>query len=169
MFTLPSPLHAAVVHFPIVLVLLGALVALAAVFSRRWNLPLLAAVLLTLGAVGAVVAVGSGQNEGELVSSAGVIEQVLDQHEAWARHTRTAAIVAALLAIATIAASRWTKTSRALAPTAAAAALIAGWCVAQTGHYGGQLVYRHGAGVNLTAPATADARSASTSHLHHDD
>jgi hypothetical protein len=34
---------------------------------------------------------------------------------------------------------------------AAAVALAAGWCVAETGHYGGVLVYQHGAGVGTVA------------------
>ncbi len=162
MLPIPSPLHAAVVHFPIVLVLLGTLTALGAVITRRWNLPLFAAVLLTLGALGAVVAVATGEKEGELVSTAGVIEQLLDRHESWAENTRNFAIAAAVLAMAAAAATRWSRASRALGAATAAVALIAGWCVFQTGHYGGQLVYRHGAGVNLVATSTPDGRSAST-------
>jgi hypothetical protein len=40
----------------------------------------------------------------------------------------------------------------ALSAATALGALLVTWCVVETGHYGGQLVYRHGAGVNL-APA----------------
>ena len=36
---IPDPLHPAVVHFPIVLLLLGAPLAVVAVFVRRFNLP----------------------------------------------------------------------------------------------------------------------------------
>jgi len=55
--TLPNPLHPAVVHFPIVLLLLGAVAALAAAFLPRGRLPLVAAVCLSMGAVGSVAAV----------------------------------------------------------------------------------------------------------------
>ena len=63
---IPDPLHPAVVHFPIVLLLLGAPLAVVAVFVRRWNLPVLAAVVVALGAAGAVVATWTGGEAAEL-------------------------------------------------------------------------------------------------------
>ena len=64
---LPDPLHPAVVHFPIVLVLLGTVVGLVAVFWRKQHLSLLAAVALTLGALGAWAAVETGESDGGLL------------------------------------------------------------------------------------------------------
>jgi len=155
-FSLPSPLHPALVHFPIVLILLGAVVAVAAAFIRRWHLPVIAAVLFVLGAIGSVIAVQTGERDSELVGETAAIEQVLDQHEKWAERTQIAAIIVALLAVAAVVTSRWPLAARALGVATAAGACAATWCVAETGHYGGQLVYRHGAGVNLM-PAGADA------------
>ncbi len=163
MFTIPSPLHPAIVHFPIVFLLLGCVVAVAAAFTRRWNLPLMGAILLALGAAGTVVAVGTGQREGELVGeSAG---RILDEHEDWAERTRTVALVAAALAIGAVATGRLPKAARALGACAALASVGAAWSVAETGHRGGQLVYRHGAGVMLstsTAPTTTASRATAT-------
>ncbi|MDD5198541.1 MAG: hypothetical protein PHC88_01955 [Terrimicrobiaceae bacterium] len=56
MFPLPNPLHPAIVHFPIVLILFGTVVAVTAVFLRRWFLPWVAADLLVCGAAGALAA-----------------------------------------------------------------------------------------------------------------
>jgi hypothetical protein len=44
-----------------------------------------------------------------------------------------------------------------VASLAAIAALTASYGVAQTGHYGGRLVYKHGAGINTAAGEAEDA------------
>ena len=153
--TLPSPLHPAVVHFPIVLIVLGAVVAVVAAYTRRWHLPGIAAALFVLGAVGSVVATQTGEREGELVGETSAVEAILDQHENWAERTQFAAILVALLAVGAVVTSRWPGAARGLGVATAVCALFAAVCVAETGHYGGQLVFRHGAGVNL-APADAN-------------
>ena len=159
LLSLPSPLHPAVVHFPIVLLLFGAVIAVAAAFTKRWQLPQLAAVLLVLGAIGTVVAVQTGERDGEIVGETPAIEALLDEHEEWAERTQIAAVVAALLAAVASATTQWMETvrwqmvARGLRIATGVGALLAAWCVGQTGHYGGQLVYRHGAGVNLTSAA----------------
>jgi len=153
--TLPSPLHPVVVHFPIVLLLLGSVGAVAAAFTRRWQLPLVTAILLGLGAVGSVVAAQTGEREGEIVNENPAIEAVLEQHAEWAERTQTASIVVALIAVAALVTTRWPVAARGLGIAAGVGALLVAWCVIQTGHYGGQLVYRHGAGVNLVSAPSA--------------
>jgi uncharacterized membrane protein len=155
---LPNPLHPALVHFPIVLILLGTLVALVAIFVRRWHLAWIAAGLLAFGAIGAVAAVWTGNSEKEVVGEMNAsADQALDQHEEWGERTRNAAIVAALLAIgAAVVVRRLPNAARTASVIAACAALGASFCVAVTGHYGGQLVYKHGAGINTAAGPLAD-------------
>lgn len=174
---LPSPLHPAVVHFPIVLLLLGAVAAVAAVFIRRWQLPGIAAALFVLGAAGTMVAVQTGDREGELAGETPAIEALVDQHEEWAERTQVAAIVVAVLAVAALVITRWPMATRALGIATAVGAMVSAWCVIETGHHGGQLVYRHGAGVNLaptdandaaTGQATTSTKSASR-RVHDDD
>jgi uncharacterized membrane protein len=155
---LPSPLHPALVHFPIVLILFGTLVALLAIFVRRWHLAWIAAALLAFGAAGAIAATWSGNSEKEVVGEMNVsADHTLDQHEEWGERTRNAAIMAALLAIAAAASvRRLPNLARTASVITACAALGASCCVAVTGHYGGQLVYKHGAGINTSAGALAD-------------
>jgi uncharacterized membrane protein len=155
---LPSPLHPALVHFPIVLILLGTLVALVAIFVRRWHLAWIAAALLGFGAIGAVTAAWTGNGEKEIVGEMNAsADQLLDQHEDWGERTRNAAIVAALLAIGAAASVRRLPAfSRLASVITACAALGASCCVAITGHYGGQLVYKHGAGINTAAGPLAE-------------
>ena len=149
---IPDPLHPAVVHFPIVLLLLGAPLAVVAVFVRSWNLPVLAAVVLGLGAAGALMATWTGGQAAELAGELkGGGEQVLDEHEEWGKRARNAGIVAALLAVTSAALFRKPVAARAVGATAALAAVAAAFSVAQAGHYGGQVVYKHGVGVNTAA------------------
>lgn len=171
----PDPLHPAVVHFPIVFLLIGTVTALAAVFWKKWSLPYVTAGLLMLGAIGAVVAVNTGEADGEMAGEAsGGVDALLDEHENWAERTQVAAIVAGVLAVAAAAVLRWPKVRRVTASVAAAGALTASWCVFETGHRGGRLVYEHGLGV-LAAGAPSRAMEVGTDgparpgRIHDDD
>lgn len=145
-------------HFPIALLLLGAVAAVVAVFVRRWHLPWLAALLLVLGAAGAVVAVGTGEEEGEMAeASSPNVEEVLETHEEWGETTRNIALAAAAFALAAAFASKVRVAGVGLSFVTALLALAGAYAVAQTGHYGGELVYRHGVGINTAAAAASEA------------
>lgn len=160
MIPFPQPLHPAVVHFPVALLLLGALVAVLAVFVRRWHMPLFAAILLSLGALGAVVATVTGEEEEERVEHAiPSAEPVLDEHAGWGEGARNAGIAAALLAVAAAVLVGKPAVGRVLSVLAACIALVAAYYVAQAGHFGGELVYRHGAGVVSGGQTPAGDRS----------
>lgn len=155
---LPDPLHPALVHFPVVLILLGALVAVAAVFWRKSHLPHLAAALLALGAVGAWVAVQTGESDGGLLETGSPpMETLLDAHEDWAKRTLAIAIVAAVAAVGSPSLFRFPRVARAAAVAAALAAGLASYAVYETGHRGGALVFRHGAGVTVGAAGSPAA------------
>lgn len=155
MIPIPSPLHPAIVHFPIVLILLGTVVAVGAVFVKRWHLPAISAVLIALGAIGAFAATWSGEEDAEVVESGSpALEGILDKHEEWGERTRNVAILAALLGIGGVALARkFPKVAQGFSIATAVVGVGASYCVAETGHYGGQLVYKHGAGVNTAAEA----------------
>lgn len=159
MIPFPSPLHPAVVHFPIALLILGLVLAVGAVFVRRWRLPWLAALVLVAGALGSIVAtVTGGEDEERVNESSPGTEQVLEAHEEWGETTRNAAVFGAVLAVSAALTANIRVVGRALSVLTAVVALSAAYSVAQAGHYGGELVYRHGAGVNTTgAPAPGDA------------
>lgn len=148
----PDPLHPAIIHFPVVLILLGTFVAFAAVFWRKNHVPILAAVVLMLGALGAWVAVETGKSDGGLVeglSSQG--EALLDAHQDWAKRTLIIAAVAAMAAVASGLLFRHSRTARAVAVATALFAGLASYGVYETGHRGGALVFRHGVGVDRAA------------------
>ena len=156
----PNPLHPAVVHFPIVLLLLGAVVAIVAVFWRKHGVPALAAGLLVLGALGTWAAVQSGESDGGLIeNSSPQINGLIDAHETWAKRTLVISILAAFASGGTVLAARWPRAARAVAVVAALLSVAAAYAVYETGHRGGALVYRHAAGVEIattTSSVTAD-------------
>ena len=158
---LPDPLHPAIVHFPIVLLLLGAPLAVMAVFVRKWHLPVLAALVLALGATGAVVATITGEQGSELAGElAGSGEKALDEHEEWGERARNSGLVAAVLAILSAALVRKPAAARIAGAVAALAAIAAAFSVAQAGHHGGRVVYKHGIGVNTAAGAAGASNEA---------
>ena len=159
---MPDPLHPALVHFPIVLILLGTGLSILAVFWRKGYVPAFAAVLMVMGALGAWAAVASGKADGGLVeNTSAAVGTLLDAHEMWAERTLTAAAVAAVIAVGSVALlRRFPRAARGVAVAAAFAAMVAAWTVYETGHRGGALVYQHGAGVNTTSATTVLETSA---------
>ena len=153
MFSIPNPLHPAVVHFPIALIMVGAFLSVLAVIFRRWALP--AALVLALGAAGAVVAVKTGEDAdhdaGRISAQA---QEVLKKHAQAAELTRNLSLAAAGLAVVALFLGKIPLLRRILAGLVAIVALIAVWSVAETGHYGGELVYRNGVGVKLPTQPT---------------
>lgn len=147
---IPDPLHPAVVHFPIVLVLLGAALACAAVVWKR--LALLAAICLAMGAAGSIAAVETGHKErrDEIAVPEGEGRKVLQKHEKDGEATRNLALGAAVLAMsAFFAHRRWPAVGRTIAVLTAVAALLAAARVAEAGRTGGELVYQFGVGLRF--------------------
>ena len=148
---IPEPLHPAIVHFPIALLLVGAGLSLLAVIFRRWALP--TALILVLGAAGALVAVETGEREEHrLPKTTGVVHEAFENHEHAGKRARNFSFVAATLAVLSVLASRWRMVARILAGATAVVALMTAWHVAQAGHYGGALVYEHGLGIGKNTP-----------------
>ena len=149
MNVIPDPLHPAIVHFPIVLILLGTVAAVGAAFWRKHQLPLIAGVLLALGAIGAWVAVETGESDGGLVEKTSPqSETLLDSHEDWAKRTLAAAAVGAVAAVVSVALFRFPRTARVIGSVAAVIAIFASYAVFETGHRGGALVYKHSIGIS---------------------
>jgi uncharacterized membrane protein len=143
---LPNPLHPAVVHFPVVLVLLLPIFALGALWAirggararRAWALPLALAVAL---AASAWVAVQTGEREEERVEAA-VAESAIHTHEEAAERFLLLSGVLVLVAATGLAGGVLGRAGRLVTTAGAFALIVAG---VQVGHSGGELVYRHGA------------------------
>jgi uncharacterized membrane protein len=140
--------HAMIIHFPIALLMVGFFSEIIGVFNKREFFKNAAAFLLLFGAVGAIVAYISGNMAGEGIEE-GPLKIPLELHEQAATVTLWLAIVTALFRAAVFLLKynrRWVAWAFILLFTALAGS------VSVTGYLGGQLVYKHAAGVELALP-----------------
>lgn len=150
---LPDPLHPAIVHFPIVLMFLLPISAIAALWAigrgtrvlTAWAVPIAVAAALTLSSW---VATETGESQGEAVEQR-VPEQFLEAHEEAAELFLALAGAVLAITVAGMLKGRAGGAVRIAATVASVALLVPGYRV---GHSGGALVYTHGAaGAGSTA------------------
>jgi uncharacterized membrane protein len=167
----PDPLHPAVVHFPIALVVFLPIVALAALWAIRrgsavrriWAVPVVVAALLVGSAW---VAIRTGEAEEERVEKV-VSEAALHEHEEAAERFLVLSGVVFLVAVSGLAGGALGQAGRLLTTVGAVGLVIAG---IQVGGAGGELVYRHGAAsVYVAGQGTAELPAARAAHPEPDD
>lgn len=149
---LPNPWHPAIVHFPIVLMILlpiSAVVALWAIWRgtrvlTAWAVPVAFAAALVFSTW---LATETGEQQGEAVERI-VAERFIEQHEESAELFLLLSSGVLLLTMAGFTRGNAGRVVRGTAAVAAAVLVVAGYRV---GHSGGELVYRHGAGAALSA------------------
>jgi uncharacterized membrane protein len=141
-------LHAIVIHFPIALLIIGFLSELVSIFLKKPFFGKMAFYLLILGTLGVVVsylsgdAAGDGMEEGSL----GTAIELHEQAATFALWLTIATAIAYLAIFALKYDKKWLKMVSVLLFAAAVTA------IGRTGYLGGQLVYKHGAGVELGLP-----------------
>jgi uncharacterized membrane protein len=160
-FELPNPLHPAIVHLPIVLTLLGTVLALLSIITRRLRLPLYAALILVLAAIGAQVAVSTGDAQDQLFSTLTTEQKTfVEAHSDMGENGRTALIVAAALALIALALHRFGASRRFFAVLTTLAGCVACFFVLRAAQLGGHLVYQHGIGVQREAAGATSPSAA---------
>lgn len=137
-----------VIHFPIALLIAGYLSALIALFSKKQFFGNASLYLLILGTLGAIVAYVSGNYAGDGMTDS-LIQEPLELHE-------DAALVTLVLSIITVvfyAALYFYKYEKAWSKWTGIIVFsgLIGF-VARTGYLGGELVFKHGAGIELALP-----------------
>jgi uncharacterized membrane protein len=139
-------IHPMIVHFPIALLIVGLLADAAGLISKKDFFSKAGFYLLILGTLGVVAAYFSGNLAGDGVTEAGSLKQALESHEEAAELSIWLMSAAALVRIAFVAVKKY---SGSLKWIAFALFLIGVLSIARTGYYGGELVYKHAAGVQL--------------------
>jgi len=146
MFSLPDPLHPAVVHLPLALAVAMPLLAVAAVVAIRLRLlparTWLAVVVLQAVLVGTSwLALETGEDQEERVEEV-VAERHIEAHEEQAERFQ----VAGLVALVILGAGLLPGTAGVVGRGAGLVACLLGLAAAlQVGRSGGELVYRYGA------------------------
>jgi uncharacterized membrane protein len=139
-------LHAMVVHFPIALLLVGFLSEVIGLFPSKVFFRQAALYLLILGAAGVLAAFFSGDAAGSGIEE-GSMGKALELHEQAAQFTLWLTMAAVLLRLGSVLLKQnqqWVKIAAFLLFTLSTAA------VTRTGYLGGQLVFKHAAGVELS-------------------
>ena len=139
-------LHPMIVHFPIALLIIGFAFDIAGLTSKKEFFSKAGFYLLILGTLGVVAAYFSGNSAGEGIEEIGALEQALETHEHAAQLSLWLMLGASLVRIALV----WTKKYSGIVKYAAILIFLAGvLSIARTGYYGGELVYKHAAGVQF--------------------
>lgn len=158
---LPDPLHPAVVHFPIVFMILLPAAAIGALWAIRrggrvllaWAFPVAAAAALAASSWAAVETGESVSDGAEKI----VGEQRVESHEDAAERFLLLSTGVLVVMAAGLLRGNAGRVARTVGSVAALGLIIAGY---QVGHSGGQIVYGDGTNPGLTGVALQDGGQA---------
>lgn len=144
-----SHIHPMIVHFPIALLIIGFLADITGMLLKKEKKAFFTKVgflLLVIGTVGVIAAYISGEAAGEGVTEAGALGDALETHDSAAFLTLWLMIGTALVRIGAVIFNKY----KGMVKIAATVLFFLGvLSIARTGYYGGELVFKHAAGVEL--------------------
>ncbi len=138
---IPDPLHPALVHFPIALIILATLCALIGLLPGKF-FPRMTAFVLVLAAVAAQYTLQAGEDAAnQFLAAYPSAEALLDEHAQWAHWTYRGSFAVALLAVVSMFMLNVKKVSWLLRLLTFVGTLFLSFSVYQTGMHGGWMVY----------------------------
>lgn len=141
-----SHIHPMLVHFPIALLIAGFFSDILGLFVKKEFFTRAGFYLLILGTLGAIAAVITGHMAGDGIES-GSLKQAVEVHEDAGTLTLWLALITSAFRIVLV----WLEKYRGILKAAALILFFATvLSVARTGYYGGELVYKHAAGVEFS-------------------
>jgi len=141
-----SYIHPMIVHFPIALLIVGFLADLTGLLTKKEFFTKSGLYLLILGTLGVIAAYLSGDYAGEGVSEAGMLGQALETHESAALLSLWLMVGTAFVRIGAVILKKYTGAIKAIAFVLFFGGVLS---IARTGYYGGELVFKHAAGVKI--------------------
>lgn len=141
-------LHAMIIHFPIALLIVGFLSEIIGLFTGKDFFKTAAFYLLILGALGTIAAYVTGGYAGEGIEEGPLLEP-MNLHKQAALFTIWFSIITVLFMSTVFYFKLHKPLVKGIGFLLYMLLVIA---VARTGYLGGQLVFSHGAGVELTLP-----------------
>jgi uncharacterized membrane protein len=139
-------IHPMIVHFPIALLIVGFLADVTGLITKKEFFYKSGFYLLILGTLGVIAGYLSGEYAGDGVIEAGALGQALELHEAAAELSLWLMLGTALVRIAAVFLKKYDGPIKIFATLLFLAGVIS---IARTGYYGGELVFKHAAGVQL--------------------
>jgi len=143
-----AALHPQIVHFTIVLVIVGVIFRLVSLFGRPAFASPAASTLLIAAALAAVVSVRSGTAAHGPVERAPGSRPPVMEHEEWGERAQIVLLVLGAIELLGLALRKSPKV-RAVHALAAVVGLAGVYAVYETGEHGGELVYAYAGGVGL--------------------
>ena len=153
-------LHPMIVHFPIALLIVGFLFDLTGAFLNKDFFSKTGFYLLILGTVGVLAAYISGNIAGDGVSEAGALKQALENHEEAAELSLWLMVVASIVRITIVLLKKYSGVFKWVAVVLFLVGILS---IARTGYYGGELVFKHAAGVQLNLGLDFNSDNSNTS------
>ena len=155
------PVHPTIVHFPIALLFTAVFFEIFGSWIQRDSYRQFGQWLLILGLISGIVASAVGFWGEEAVVAAGVPEKAVDRHEFLA--VITLVVFALMLFIRWRVRDRWSVRNQSIYFILAVLGVL---LLGTTGYFGGDLVYRYGAGVQKQATVATPPETAPTSTGH---
>ncbi len=143
-----AALHPQVVHFTIVLTIVGVAFRLISLVGKPVFASPAATTLLLLAAAFSVVSVRSGTAAHGPVERAPGARPAVMEHEEWGERTQTALLIVGAIEVLGLLLRRSPKV-RLVRSAAAVAGVVAVVCVYEAGEHGGELVYGYAGGVGI--------------------
>lgn len=150
---IPDPFHPAFAYYPIVLTVLGTLLAFGALLTRRAGFPFWTFLILLLATVGAQFALVTGGQEhpGQLSP---VVSALIQQHIEWGQRARNFGLITTCAALFSLMVTRVPRIRRLVALATFALGLFTSYSGLRAAEQGRKLVFNYAVGVSTPAPAS---------------